>query len=168
MLLQRLIATRAQPVVLLIRIMLAIVFIPEGIQKFLYADALGAGRFARIGIPAPEVMGPFVGVVEIVCGILILVGLATRLATLPLLIDMFVAILSTKVPILIGQGFWGFQLPKLDRYGIWSMLHEARTDFSMWLGLTFLLVVGAGRLSVDAWLFKSAPDTESATSRTAQ
>lgn len=149
---QKLISTHAPAAVVLIRLMVGSVFLAEGIQKFLYPNALGMGRFAKIGIPAPEVMGPFVGVVEIVCGSLILLGLVTRLAAIPLLIDITVAILSTKVPILLGQGFWGFQLPKLDRYGIWSMLHEARTDLSMWLGLVFLLIVGAGALSLDAWL----------------
>jgi uncharacterized membrane protein YphA (DoxX/SURF4 family) len=126
------------------------VFLAEGIQKFLYPEALGAGRFARIGIPMPDIMGPFVGVVEIVCGVLLLLGLLTRLAAIPLLINISVAILSTKVPILLGQGYWLFSLPKADRYGFWSMIHEGRVDFSMWLGLVFLLIVGAGWLSADA------------------
>jgi uncharacterized membrane protein YphA (DoxX/SURF4 family) len=149
-------ATSAPAAVILIRLMVGGVFLSEGIQKFLYADALAAGRFAKIGIPFPEIMGPFVGVVEIVCGLLLLVGLGTRLAAIPLFIDISVAILSTKVPILLGHGFWIFKLEKeLSRYGFWTMLHEARTDFSMWLGLLFLLIVGAGSLSVDAWLSKS-------------
>ena len=120
------------------------VFLSEGIQKFLLPEMLGAGRFARIGIPAPEIMGPFVGVVEIVCGGLLILGLLTRLAAIPLLINISVAILSTKVPILLGHGYWIFSLPKLPRYGFWSMMSEARTDFSMWMGLVFLLIVGAG------------------------
>ena len=123
----------------------------EGIQKFLYADALGAGRFAKIGIPAPEVMAPFVGVVEIVGGTLILLGLLTRLGALVLLIDMIVAITSTKIPILIGHGFWGFADPKA-RTGFLGMAHEARTDFSMLLACAFLIVVGAGAVSVDSRL----------------
>jgi uncharacterized membrane protein YphA (DoxX/SURF4 family) len=151
-------ATHGAAAVVLIRLMVGVVFLSEGIQKFLYPDALGVGRFSKIGIPAPEVMAPFVGVVEIVCGGLILLGLGTRLAAIPLLIDISVAILSTKIPILLGQGFWGFQLPKLERYGIWSMLHEARTDLSMWLGLVFLLFVGAGQLSLDAWLQPTKAD----------
>jgi uncharacterized membrane protein YphA (DoxX/SURF4 family) len=149
-------STSAPAAVILIRLMVGGVFLSEGIQKFLYADALAAGRFAKIGIPFPEIMGPFVGVVEIVCGLLLLVGLGTRLAAIPLFIDISVAILSTKVPILLGHGFWIFKLEKeLSRYGFWTMLHEARTDFSMWLGLLFLLIVGAGSLSVDAWLSNS-------------
>jgi putative oxidoreductase len=71
---------------------------------------------------------------------------------MPLLINISVAIVSTKVPILLGRGLWGFQLPKLASYGWWSMLHEARTDVSMWLGLVFLLIVGAGAWSIDARL----------------
>ena len=128
------------------------VFLSEGIQKFLFSAELGAGRFARIGIPAPEIMGPFVGAVEIVAGALLLLGLLTRLAALVLLIDISVAILSTKVPILLGHGFWLFTLPHLPRYGFWSMAHEARTDVCMWLGCLFLILVGAGRVSLDAVL----------------
>ena len=140
--------------VLLIRILVGWVFVSEGIGKFLFADAQGAGRFARIGIPAPHVMGPFVGVVEIICGALILLGLLTRLAAIPLLIDMIVAILSTKIPILLGRGFGPFSLPKLPQYGFWSMLHEARTDISMVLGLLFLLILGAGAWSLDQTLLR--------------
>jgi uncharacterized membrane protein YphA (DoxX/SURF4 family) len=97
-------------------------------------------------------MGPFVGGVELVCGLLIIVGLVTRLAAIPLIIDMLVAITSTKIPILLGHGFWRFSLPKLASYGFWSMLHEARTDFAMLLGSIFLLIVGAGAWSIDARL----------------
>jgi len=81
---------------------------------------------------------------------LIVIGLFTRLAAVPLIIDMCVAILSTKIPILLGHGFWRFSLPKLSEYGFWSMAHEARTDWAMLLGSMFLLLVGAGAWSVDA------------------
>ena len=94
-------------------------------------------------------MGPFVEVVEIVCGSLVLLGLFTRLASLVLLINISVAILSTKIPILLGSEFWMFSLPKLARYGFWSMAHHARTDFCMWLGSLFLVIVGAGKFSLD-------------------
>jgi putative oxidoreductase len=147
-------STRAPAAVVLIRVMVGMVFLTEGVQKFLYADELGAGRFVKIGIPAPEVMGPFVGVVEIVCGGLLILGLLTRLAAIPLIINISVAILSTKIPMLLGQGFCGFALAKLPRYGFLSMMHEARTDFSMLLGLLFLLIVGAGGWSVDAWFMR--------------
>ena len=141
--------TSAPAAVFLIRLMVGGVFLSEGIQKFLFADDVGAGRFARIGIPSPEMMGPFVGVVEIVCGVLILFGLLTRLATIALLIDILVAIISTKIPILLGHGFWRFSVSKVAYYGLWGMLHEARTDLSMLLGLLFLLIVGAGAWSID-------------------
>jgi putative oxidoreductase len=150
---------RAHPAVVLIRLMVGSVFFFEGIQKFLYPDALGVGRFEKIGIPLPQVMGPFVGGVEILCGALVLVGLFTRLASIPLLINITVAILSTKIPILLGHGFWMFTLTKLPRYGFLSMMHEARTDLSMWLGLLFLLIVGPGRWSVDARLGKKKTST---------
>ncbi len=146
------VSTNAPAAIVLIRLMVGVVFVSEGVQKFLLPGALGAGRFAKIGIPAPELVGPFVGMVEVVAGSLILAGLFTRLACVALLIDISVAILSTKVPIWLGHGFGGFALPKLERYGFLSMLHEARTDLCMWLGLVYLLIVGAGRWSIDARL----------------
>ena len=82
---------------MLIRVLVGWVFLSEGIQKFLYPDALGVGRFVKIGIPWPQVMAPFVGVVEIICGALLLIGLMTRFATVPLLIDIGVALYSTKI-----------------------------------------------------------------------
>lgn len=133
--------------VILIRALVGWVFLPEGIGKFLYPVERGAGRFAKIPmIPSPDVIGPFVGGVEIVCGSMILLGFLTRLAAIPLLIDITVAILSTKLPILAGHSYG---IPKLAHYNLRGMLHEARTDFSMWLGLLFLLLVGAGPWSLD-------------------
>jgi uncharacterized membrane protein YphA (DoxX/SURF4 family) len=134
-------ADRTAKAVLLIRILVAWVFLSEGIQKFLFPDSLGVGRFVKIGIPWPQVMAPLVGVVEIVCGALLLVGLFTRLASIPLLIDICVALYSTKIV-------------TLAKNGMWSTLHEARTDVSMLLGLIFLTLVGGGTLSLDARLFR--------------
>lgn len=151
---RRILATNASGSVILIRLMVGGVFFSEGVQKFLYPDQVGAGRFARIGIPGAELMGPFVGVVEIVCGLLILLGLLTRIAAILLIIDMLVAILSTKTPILLGHGFWGFSLRNLPYYGFWGFAHEARTDFAMLLGSLFLLLVGAGARSLDARLYR--------------
>lgn len=128
---------RSAKAVLLIRVLVGWVFLSEGIQKFLFPAQLGVGRFEKIGIPAPQIMAPFVGVVEIVCGTLLLIGLLTRLAAIPLLIDITVAIATTKIPM-------------LAKSGVWAMLHEARVDFSMVLGLVFLLITGAGTLSLEA------------------
>jgi putative oxidoreductase len=153
-------STRAPASVVLIRVMVGAVFLTEGIQKLLYPDELGVGRFIKIGIPAPEVMAPFVGVVEIVCGGLVIIGLLTRFAAVPLIINISTAIVSTKIPMLLGHGFWTFTLAKLPRYGFLSMMHEARTDFSMLLGLLFLLIVGAGAWSVDARFGSSAGTKE--------
>jgi len=127
---------RVARALVLIRLLVGWVFVSEGIQKFLFPAQLGVGRFAKIGIPAPQVMAPFVGVVEIVCGALLLVGLFTRLASVPLLGVIAVAIFTTKIPM-------------IAKTGVWAMLHEARTDFSMLLGLIFLLITGAGSLSLD-------------------
>jgi putative oxidoreductase len=147
-------SSQAPAATILIRWMVGAVFLSEGIQKFLFPDAQGVGRFIKIGIPFPEIMGPFVGVFEIGCGTLLILGLLTRLAAIPMIINMTVAILSTKIPILLGRGYWMFSLPKANSYGFWSMAHEARTDFSMILGTTFLLIVGAGVLSIDALIFR--------------
>jgi uncharacterized membrane protein YphA (DoxX/SURF4 family) len=117
-------------------------------------------------MPSPEILGPFVGGCEVVCGALLIIGLLTRVAAIVLLLDISVAIVSTKIPVLLGHGFWGFSLMKLPRYGFWSMMHEARTDFSMWLGLLFLLIVGAGRWSFDAtWMRRRSKSPWTAVSR---
>src|SRR3989304_3303541 len=114
---QRILAFDAPPAVILIRLIVGAVFLSEGIQKFVFPDALGVGRFTRIGIPSPEVRAPFVGVCEIVCGLLLLAGLLTRLAAIPMIINMLVAISTTKVPILFKSG-------------LWAAANEARTDFA--------------------------------------
>lgn len=155
---RRLIATEAPRSVVLIRLMVGGVFLAEGVQKFLYPNEVGAGRFAKIGIPSAELMGPFIGVVEIVCGALILLGMLTRLAAILLITNMLVAILATKIPILLGHGFWGFSLRSLPYYGFWGFAHESRTDLSMVLGSLFLLLVGAGAWSVDARLSRTSVD----------
>jgi len=132
-------STSAPAAVILIRLMVGAVFVSEGIQKFLFPADVGAGRFAKIGIPSPEIVAPFVGCFEIACGTLILFGLLTRVAVIPLIVVMLTAIATTKIPILLNDGFW-------------KMAHEARTDWSMLLGLIFLLIMGAGRSSFDGML----------------
>jgi putative oxidoreductase len=149
--LKKSLATEAPGSVFLIRLVVGGMFLVEGIQKFLFPDALGVGRFVKIGIPYPEFMASFVGVFEIGCGTLLILGLLTRLAAIPMIINISVAIVSTKIPILLGHGFWIFSLPNIKTYGFWSMVHEARTDFAMLLGGLFLLIVGAGCFSCDAF-----------------
>lgn len=134
---------RWQMAVVLIRLAVGGVFFSEGLQKFLFPQDLGFGRFQQIGIPVPGFTAPFVGMVEVICGLMLIVGLFTRIATIPLLIDMAVAISTTKVPLLFKKGFW-------------AMAHEARVDYTMVLGLLFLLLVGAGSLSVDHIRFSRA------------
>jgi putative oxidoreductase len=126
----------APSAVILVRFLVGGVFLSEGIQKFLFPAALGVGRFTSIGIPVPAMSAPFVGIVEIVGGALLILGLVTRAAAIPLIIDISVAIAATKIPIWLSKGFW-------------PMAHEARTDYSMLLGSIFLLLVGAGPWSVD-------------------
>jgi putative oxidoreductase len=97
-------------------------------------------------------MAPFVGVVETICGALIIVGLLTRLAAVPLIIIMLVALVSTKLPMWLGHDVWIFHLPQMPRYGFWGMAHEARADWDMLLGSLYLLIEGGGRWSLDALL----------------
>jgi uncharacterized membrane protein YphA (DoxX/SURF4 family) len=113
---------------LLLRLLVGWVFLSEGIQKFLFPSALGAGRFEKIGIPSPQFTGPFVGVVEILCGAMLILGIATIYAVVPLLIDIGVAIATTKVPMFHKQG---------------------RTDLCMLLGLIAIACLGAGSWSFD-------------------
>lgn len=120
----------------LIRLIPGCTFFLEGWQKFVYPDTLGVGRFMHLGIPHAAFWAPVTGVTEIVCGLLLIVGLFTRLSTIPLLIIMAVAFVYTKWPLLIHHGF----LP---------MFHEYRTDFAMTLSLIFLWITGGGRLSLD-------------------
>ena len=130
-------STNAPPWVILIRLMVGGVFLSEGIQKFLFPADVGAGRFAKIGLPSPETLAQFVGSFEAVCGVLVVLGLLTRLAAIPLTTIISVAIATAKIPILLNGSFW-------------KMAHEAHTDYAMLLGCLFLLIVGAGRWSLGA------------------
>jgi len=121
---------------IIIRLMIGLVFLSEGIQKFLFPAIRGTGRFEKIGLPSPEFLGNFVGSFEIICGTLILLGLFTRLASILLIIIMLVAIATTKTEVLANEGFW-------------VMMHSSRTDWAMLLGSIFLLFKGGGLWSVD-------------------
>ena len=138
---KKIIRTSSSKMVILVRLIVGTVFLSEGIQKFLFPAIRGAGRFEKIGLPSPEFLGTFVGSFEILCGVLILFGLFTRLAAIPTLVIMFVAIATTKAEILSSQGFW-------------EMLHASRTDWAMLLGSIYLLISGGGKWSVDFWLSK--------------
>ena len=118
---KRILKTDTSSATIIIRLMVGVVFLSEGIQKFLFAESLGAGRFANIGLPNPEFLGPFVGSFEILCGTLVLVGLLTRLATIPLICIMLVAMATTKADIFASEGFW-------------AMMHGSRTDLGHVVG----------------------------------
>lgn len=128
---------------IIIRLIVGLVFLSEGIQKFLLPEIRGAGRFEKIGLPAPEFLGSFVGAFEIICGLFILLGLLTRLSSIPLIIIMLVAFTTTKSTVFIEKGFW-------------ELMHGSRTDWSMLLGSLFLLMNGGGRWSIDSILIKNA------------
>ena len=127
---------------LIIRIVVGLIFLSEGIQKFLFPELLGTGRFLKIGFSNPAFWAYFTGVFEIICSLFILAGLLSRIFSIPLIIIMVTAFITTKWPILIGKGFW-------------PMAHEYRTDFAMTLLLIYLLIYGSGKWSVDSGIRKS-------------
>jgi uncharacterized membrane protein YphA (DoxX/SURF4 family) len=138
---KRLIYTFAIPSILP-RIIVGFIFLSEGIQKFIRPDDVGIGRFAKIGFSHAAFWAHFTGSCEITGSILILLGLFTRLAAMPLFIIMIVAFITTKYPILIDKGFW-------------VMAHEYRTDFAITLLLVFLLIYGGGKSSLDLKVYNS-------------
>jgi putative oxidoreductase len=122
---------------ILVRLIVGLVFLTEGIQKYVFPDLLGTGRFLTIGFTNPAFWAYFTGTFEILCGTLVILGLITRLASIPLIIIMVTAFITTKIPILLHKG-------------IWPWAHEYRTDFAMTLLLIYLIIYGAGRWSFDS------------------
>jgi len=124
--------------IILVRLAVGLIFFTQGILKFT-DPKMGVVRFTRIGFPYPSFTAHFVGCFEIVCGLLVLIGLGTRLASIPLLIVIGTAIATTKIPELFRP-----------EQGFWFMVSDARTDFAMLTSLIFLLIAGGGSFSVDA------------------
>jgi uncharacterized membrane protein YphA (DoxX/SURF4 family) len=125
---------------ILVRLTVGLIFLTEGIQKYLFPGLLGTGRFTTIGFSHPAFWAYFTGTFEIVCGTLIILGFLTRIASFPLIIIMITAFITTKIPILVNKG-------------IWPWAHEYRTDFAMTLLLIYLLIYGSGNWSVDSRIF---------------
>lgn len=148
----RFIHTNSSKTTILIRLMVGAVFLSEGLQKFIYPAIRGVGRFEGMGFPSPGFFATFVAIFEIVCGLYILFGFFTRGAALAMLTNMTVAIVVTKIPIAFGESFGPFILREMKSYGFWSMAHEIRTDYAMWLGSLFLFIRGSGKWSIDLWL----------------
>jgi len=132
---------------ILLRLMAGGVFLWEGILKFVYANQ-GVGRFTKLGFPFPDFTASFVGGLEIVGGLLILLGLGTRLVAVPFLIEMVVAMLSTKIGLYLGTS----PLPPPSSpplTGFWAVLHEVRSEYAQLLTVGFLLWAGPGPWSLD-------------------
>lgn len=123
----------------LVRIVVGVVFLTEGVLKFLHPADLGAGRFARIGLPMPGLLGPFVGAVEILGGLALVFAVAPGWAALVLLGVITTALATTKVPILLGHPLGRFAPAKAPYGGVLGFLHEARTDLSMFFGTLALI-----------------------------
>lgn len=126
--------------IILIRVMIGLVFLTEGVLKFAQPAELGTGRFAHIGFPLPGFLAPLVAIVEIVAGAAMLFGLYAGDAALALLLVISVALVTTKIPILLGHPFGRFEPPKLNHYGVLSFLHEARLDLCMFLACIAILI----------------------------
>jgi uncharacterized membrane protein YphA (DoxX/SURF4 family) len=135
---------------ILIRFLAGSVFLTEGIIKFLFTNQ-GVGRFTKIGIPFPDVMAPFIACLEIVGGLLLIAGYLTRVFSILFIIQMLIAILSTKIAVYLGTSpIIKPQSPPL--LGIWAFFHETRIDYAQIMTVIFLLLTGPGKLSIDAWL----------------
>ncbi|HVM31719.1 MAG TPA: DoxX family protein [bacterium] len=135
--------------VILIRLMTGWVFFWEGVIKFVFVNQ-GVGRFTKLGIPFPEYSAHFVGCLEIIGGLLLIFGFLTRWICVPFIIQMTVAILTTKVSMFLGTS--PLPLPPVPpQTGFWAVLHEGRSDLAQILCSSFLLVTGAGALSLD-WI----------------
>lgn len=133
---------------ILIRVIVGVVFLTEGILKFTRPGELGVGRFAHIGLPWPHLLAPVVGAVEIASGAALILGFFAGDAALLLLIIILTAIATTKAPILLGHHLGPFGPPRLDHYGVLSFIHEARTDLAMLFGLIAILLDSGMRLSL--------------------
>lgn len=125
---------------ILVRVIVGLVFLTEGILKFTQPGELGAGRFTHIGIPYPHLLAPLVAVVEIVGGAAVMLGFYAGDAALLLLCVIATALFTTKLPILLGHSVGRFFAPHLSRYGLFSFLHEARTDLCMLFGCAAVLL----------------------------
>ena len=136
--------------ILMLRLMAGAVFFWEGIMKFVFPNQ-GVGRFTKLGFPAPHFTATADGWFEIVGGLLLLTGLLTRLVAIPFVIEMVVAMLSTKIPLYLGTS--PLPLPPVPpQIGFWAVLHEIRSEYAQLLTCAFMLVVGPGRWSLDALL----------------
>jgi putative oxidoreductase len=132
----------------LIRLMAGAVFLWEGILKFVYVNQ-GVGRFTKLGIPFPGPSAHFVAVLEIVGGVLLIAGLFTRLIAVPFIVEMIVAMLSTKISLYLGIS--PLPLPPVPpQAGAWAVLHEIRSEYAQLLTSVFLLIAGPGAWSLDA------------------
>src|SRR6516225_3371262 len=134
----------------ILRVMAGGVFFWEGILKFVYINQ-GVGRFTKLGMPFPILTADFVGGLEIVGGLLLMAGLLTRWIAIPFIIEMIVAMLSTKISLYLGTSPLPLP-PAPPKIGAWAVLHEIRSEYAQIMVAIYLLINGPGKWSLDALL----------------
>lgn len=133
--------------IIIIRLMAGTVFFWEGILKFVYVNQ-GVGRFTKLGFAFPETTAHIIATGEIIGGLLLIFGLFTRITAFYFIIQMTVAVLSTKIDLFLGTSPLPLP-PAPPKMGIWAVLHEIRSDYAQILSCLFLLIAGPGRMSLD-------------------
>jgi putative oxidoreductase len=133
---KQLLSTGNDSKIIIVRLIVGLIFISEGIQKCVIVTAFGPAFFKDIGFSHPLFWTYFIGTFEISCGVLVLLGLLIRLASIPLFVIMVTAFITTKLPLLSFKG-------------VWTFLHEYSIDFSLTLLLILLFIYGSGKWSFD-------------------
>ena len=149
--------------ILFLRVMAGGVFFWEGILKFVYTNQ-GIGRFTKLGMPFPHFTADFVALLEIGGGLLLLAGSLTRWISVPFIVEMIVAMLSTKISLYLGTSPLPLP-PAPPRIGFWAVLHEVRSEYAQALVVAFLLINGPGRWSLDALFRRASEEGGSQTAR---
>jgi putative oxidoreductase len=136
-----------QSSIIIIRLMAGGVFFWEGMLKFVYTNQ-GAGRFTKLGFPFPEPIAHFIAIGEMIGGAMLIAGFRTRIVAIYFVLEMIVAVLSTKISLFLGTSPLPLP-PAPPKVGIWAVLHEIRSDYAQILCCLFLVIEGAGRRSLD-------------------
>jgi uncharacterized membrane protein YphA (DoxX/SURF4 family) len=131
---------------ILIRVIVGLAFLFDGVLKFARPGELGAERLAALGLPLPYQLAQAAGGIEIAGGAAILLNLYAGDAALVLLAITVSALIGTKIPILLGRPLGPFAPAKLDNYGWLSFFDAARADLCLAFSLLAILIDSGIRL----------------------